>query len=39
MVTTKQDIVKAVGAFADRAGSVAGSLSPADWQKTVYEGG
>jgi len=39
MVTTKQDIVKAVGAFADRAGSIAGSLSPADWQKTVYEGG
>ena len=39
MVTTKQDIVKAVGAFADRAGSIARSLSPADWQKAVYEGG
>jgi hypothetical protein len=39
MVTTKQDIVKAVGAFADRAESIATSLSPADWQKTVYEGG
>ena len=39
MVTTKQDIVKAVGAFVDRAGSMAASFSPADWQKTVYEGG
>ena len=39
MVTTKQDIVKAVGAFADRAESIAASLSPADWQKTVYKGG
>jgi hypothetical protein len=39
MVTTKQDIVKDVNAFADRAESVAASLSPADWQKTVYEGG
>ena len=39
MVTTKQDIVKAVGAFADRAGSIAAGLSPADWQETVYEGG
>ena len=39
MVTTKQDIVKAVDAFADRAGSIAAGLSPADWQKTVYEGG
>ena len=39
MVTTKQDIVKAIGAFVDRAGSTAASLSPADWQKTVYEGG
>jgi hypothetical protein len=39
MVTTKQDILKAVGAFADRAESVAAGLSPADWQKTVYKGG
>jgi len=39
MVTTKQDIVKATGAFADRAGTIAAGLSPADWQKTVYEGG
>jgi len=39
MVTTKQDIVKAVGAFADRAESIAASLSPADWQKPVYKGG
>jgi len=39
MVTTKQDIVKAIGAFADRAESVAAGLSPADWQKTVYKGG
>lgn len=39
MVTTKQDVVKAVGAFVDRAGSMAASFSPADWQKTVYEGG
>jgi len=39
MVTTKQDIVKAVGAFVDRAESMAASLAPADWQKTVYKGG
>jgi hypothetical protein len=39
MVTTKQDIVKAVGAFVDRAEGIAAGLSPADWQKTVYEGG
>jgi hypothetical protein len=39
MVTTKQDIVKAVGAFVDRAESIAASLSPADWQKPVYKGG
>ena len=39
MVTTKQDIVKAVGAFVDRAESMAASLTPADWQKTVYKGG
>jgi hypothetical protein len=39
MVTTKQDIVKAVNAFADRAESVAASLSPVEWQRTVYEGG
>jgi hypothetical protein len=39
MVTTKQDIVKAVGAFVDRAESIAASLTPADWQKTVYKGG
>jgi len=39
MVTTKQDIVKAIGAFADRAESTAAGLSPADWQKTVYKGG
>jgi hypothetical protein len=39
MVTTKQDIVKAVVAFVDRAERMAASLSPADWQKTVYEGG
>jgi hypothetical protein len=39
MVTTKQDIVKAVNAFADRAESIAARLSPADWQKPVYKGG
>jgi hypothetical protein len=39
MVTTKQDIVEATGAFVDRAKSLAASLSSADWQKTVYEGG
>jgi hypothetical protein len=39
MVTTKQDIVEATGAFVDRAKSLASSLSSADWQKTVYEGG
>jgi hypothetical protein len=39
MVTTKQEIVKAVGAFVDRAESIAASLTPADWQKTVYKGG
>jgi hypothetical protein len=39
MVSTKQDVVKAVGAFVDRAESMAASFSPADWQKTVYEGG
>jgi len=39
MVTTKQDIVKAVGAFVDRVESMVVSLSPADWEKTVYEGG
>jgi hypothetical protein len=39
MVTTKQDIVKAVGAFVDRAEGTAASLSPADWQKTVYKDG
>jgi hypothetical protein len=39
MVTTKQDIVKAVGAFVDRAESIAASLAPADWQKPVYKGG
>jgi hypothetical protein len=39
MVTTKQDIVNAVIAFVDRAESIAASLSPDDWQKTVYEGG
>jgi len=39
MVTAKQDIVEATGAFVDRAGSLAGGFSSADWQKTVYEGG
>jgi len=39
MVTTKQEIVKAVGALVDRAESIAASLTPADWQKTVYKGG
>jgi uncharacterized damage-inducible protein DinB len=39
MVTTKQDIAKAADAFVQRAHSIAASLSPADWQKTVYEGG
>jgi len=39
MITTKQDIVKAIGAFVDKAESVAASLAPADWQKTVYQGG
>ena len=39
MVTTKQDIVNAVGAFVERAESIAASFSIADWQKTVYEGG
>jgi len=39
MVTTKQDIVNAVGAFVERAESIAASFSTADWQKTVYEGG
>ena len=39
MVTTKQDIVKAVGAFGDRVESMTVGLSPADWEKTVYEGG
>ena len=39
MVTSKQEIVKAVGAFVDRAESIAASLTPADWQKTVYKGG
>jgi hypothetical protein len=39
MVTTKQDIVKTIGAFVDRAESIAASLAPADWQKTVYKGG
>jgi len=39
MATTKQDFVKAVGAFLERAEGIAGSLSPAAWQETVYEGG
>lgn len=39
MVSSKQDIVKAVGAFVDRAESMAAGFSPADWQETVYEGG
>ena len=39
MVTTKQDFAKAVGAFVDRSESMAAGLSPANWQKTVYEGG
>jgi hypothetical protein len=39
MATTKQDITEAVGVFVDRAESIAASLSPADWQRTVYEGG
>ncbi len=39
MVTTKQDIVNAVGAFVERAESIAASFSTTDWQKTVYEGG
>jgi uncharacterized damage-inducible protein DinB len=39
MVSTKQDIVKAAGAFVERAQSIAARLSTADWQKTVYEGG
>jgi hypothetical protein len=39
MVTSKQEIVKAVGAFVDRAESIAASLTPADWQKPVYKGG
>jgi hypothetical protein len=39
MVTSKQDIVKAIGAFVDKAEGVAASLAPADWQKTVYKGG
>jgi uncharacterized damage-inducible protein DinB len=39
MVTTKQDFAKAVGAFVEKAESIAASLSPAEWQKSVYEGG
>ena len=39
MVTGKQDFAKAVDAFMERADSVAAGLTPADWQKTVYEGG
>lgn len=39
MVTSKQDFAKAVSAFVQRAESMAASLSSADWQKTVYEGG
>ncbi len=39
MVTTKQDFAKAVDALVERGESIAASLSPADWQKTVYEGG
>jgi hypothetical protein len=39
MVTIKQDFAKAVDAFVNRAESIAASLSPAEWQKTVYEGG
>jgi uncharacterized damage-inducible protein DinB len=39
MDTAKHDIVKAVGAFADRVEGIAAGFSPADWEKTVYEGG
>ena len=39
MVATKQDFARAARAFLERAESIAVSLSPADWQKTVYEGG
>ncbi|MGQ9571891.1 MAG: DinB family protein [Dehalococcoidia bacterium] len=39
MAATKQDFAQAVRAFIDRAESMASSLSPADWQKTVYEDG
>jgi hypothetical protein len=39
MVTSRQDFAKGVDAFVQRVESIAGSLSPGDWQKTVYEGG
>ncbi|MDP2948916.1 MAG: maleylpyruvate isomerase N-terminal domain-containing protein [Chloroflexota bacterium] len=38
-MATKQEITSAIRAFVERAETIAGRLSPADWQKTVYEQG
>src|SRR3990172_12567705 len=38
-MATKQEITSAIRAFVQRAEKIAGRLSPADWQKTVYERG
>ena len=38
-MATKQEITSAIRAFVERSEKMAGRLSPADWQKTVYERG
>jgi len=38
-MATKQEITEAIRAFVERAEKIAGGLSPADWQKTVYQQG
>lgn len=38
-MATRQEIIDAVRSFVQRADKIAGSLSPAEWEKTVYEQG
>lgn len=39
MSRRKQEICRAIRAYAERAGRIAEGLSAADWQRTVYDGG
>jgi hypothetical protein len=38
-VATRQELVDTVRGFIQRADRIAASLSPADWEKTIYEQG